>query len=100
MYAFLYGCILQQDSGYQGYNPENVTVIQPTRKPRGRELSAEQKAANTGISRTQVKVEHAIGGAKTLRVLKDECRLRKSDFVGRIFHLTAAIHNWKVKARS
>lgn len=100
MYSFPYGCILWQDTGYQGYEPENVTVLQPMKKPRGKELSAEQKAANAEISRTRIKVEHAIGGAKTLRVVKDECRLRKGDFVGRIFHLAAGMHNWRVKARS
>ena len=27
MYSFPYECILQQDTGYQGYSPDNVTVI-------------------------------------------------------------------------
>jgi hypothetical protein len=24
-----------QDTGYQGYNPEGVKIIQPTKKPKG-----------------------------------------------------------------
>lgn len=100
MYSFPYECILQQDTGYQGYSADNVTVIQPTKKPKGKELTQEQKEANTEISRTRIKVEHAIGGVKILRIVKDECRLRKNDFVGRIFHLAAGLHNWRFKTRT
>lgn len=72
MYSFPYECILQQDTGYQGYSADNVTVVQPTKKPNGKELTQKQKSANTEISRTRIKVEHAIGEAKILRVVKDE----------------------------
>lgn len=99
MYSFPYACNLQQDTGYQGYSPENANIIQPVKKTRGKELTPEQKASNTEISRTRIKVEDAIGGAKILRIVKDECRLRKDDFVGRIFHLAAGLHNWRFKAR-
>lgn len=100
MYSFPYKCLLQQDSGYQGYSPDNVTVIQPTKKPKGKELTQEQKSANKERSRTRLKVEHAIGGAKILRVVKDECRLRKNNFIDRIFHLAAGLHNWRFKTRA
>ena len=100
MYSFPYQTILQQDTGYQGYAPDNVTVIQPTKKPKGKELTPDQKAANTEISRTRIKVEHAIGGAKILRIVKDECRLRKGGFVERIFHLAAGLHNWRFLYRN
>ncbi len=100
MYSFPYECVLQQDTGYLGYSSENVTVIQPMKKPKGKELTAEQKAANTEISKTRIKVEHAIGGAKILRIVKEECRLRKNDFVGKIFHLADGLHNWRFLTRA
>lgn len=99
-YSFPFACILQQDTGYQGYAPENVTIVQPMKKPKGKELTEEQKNSNREISRTRVKVEHAIGGAKILRTAKDECRLRKNNFVGRIFHIAAGLHNWRFLKRS
>lgn len=99
-YSFPYECIVQQDTGYQGYAPNNVTILQPTKKPKGKELTTEQKKANTEISRTRIKVEHAIGGAKILRIVKDECRLRKNDFVGNIFHIAAGLHNWRFLKRA
>lgn len=94
-YSFPYKTILQQDTGYQRYAPENVTIVQPKKEPKGKGLTADEKAANTEISCTRIKIEHAIGGAKTLRIVKDECRLRKNDFVGNIFHLAAGLHNWR-----
>ncbi|MCM1162725.1 MAG: transposase family protein [Muribaculaceae bacterium] len=57
-------------------------------------------AANTEIYRTIIKVEHAIGGAKIIRIVKDECRLRKNDFVDKIFHIAAGFHNWRFKTRA
>jgi len=98
-YAFPYPCILWQDSGYQGYAPRNTAVIQPTKKPRGKELSTEQKAENKVISSTRIKVEHAISGIKNQRVVKDLCRLRKNHFVDKIFSLSAGIHNWRLSVR-
>lgn len=92
---FPYEYVLQQDAGYQGYAPENVTVLQPMKKPKLKDLTDEQKASNAEISRTRISVEHAIGGAKILRIVKDECRLRKNNFVGNIFHIAARLHNWR-----
>lgn len=99
-YSFPYECVLQQDTGYQGYRPENVTVVQPMKKPRGMELTEEQKQANREISSTRIKVEHAIGGAKILKVVREECRLRKGDFIDRIFALSAGLHNWRFTHRA
>ena len=70
-YAFPYPCLLWQDTGYQGYAPRNTAVIQPTKKPRGKEFAAEQKAENKVISSTRIKVEQAISGIKNQRVVRD-----------------------------
>jgi hypothetical protein len=40
------GITLWQDTGFQGHDPEGVTVKMPTKKPKGKELSEEQKEAN------------------------------------------------------
>ncbi|MBD5357824.1 MAG: transposase family protein, partial [Bacteroides sp.] len=59
-----------------------------------------QKAENRNISSRRIRVEHAIGGAKRLRIVKDECRLRANDYVGRIFNIAAGIHNWRISSRN
>ena len=97
MYSFPYPCQLYQDTGYQGYRPEGVTVFQPIKKPRGRDLTSEEKEYNRKISSFRVRVEHTIGSAKHMRIVKDECRLRANNFVQRIFSTCAAMHNFRIK---
>lgn len=93
------GIVLYQDSGYQGFRPEGVNIIQPTKKPKGKELTEEQKAENRKISSVRVLVEHVIGSTKRCRIVKDECRLRKNDFVKFVYHTCAALHNFRVKTK-
>ncbi|MDR1525916.1 MAG: hypothetical protein LBS79_11795 [Tannerella sp.] len=75
------GIVLYQYSGYQGFRPEGVTIIQPTKKPKRKPLTEEQKDENRKISSVRVLIEHVIGNTKKCRIVKDECRLRKNDFV-------------------
>ncbi|MDR1887298.1 MAG: transposase family protein [Prevotellaceae bacterium] len=44
-----------------------------------------------------VRVEHATGSVKRCRIVKDECRLRKNNFVDNIFLTCAALHNFRLK---
>ena len=91
------GFTLYQDTGYQGYRPEGVKIVLPEKKPKGKELTKEQKENNRAISSKRVRVEHVIGSIKRRRIVKDECRLRKNNFVGEIFATCAALHNLKLK---
>jgi hypothetical protein len=95
-YSIPQGCTLWQDSGYQGYGPEGVSIRQPKKKPRTSELSKEQKELNRYISTFRVRVEHAIGSVKRYRIVKEECRLRKNRFVDKVFLSCAALHNFRV----
>jgi hypothetical protein len=36
MYSFPYPCTLYQDTGYQGYRPDGVTIVQPFKKSKGK----------------------------------------------------------------
>ena len=45
-YQFPPGSKLWKDTGFQGYEPENVTTFQPKKKPRGGELTAAEKERN------------------------------------------------------
>lgn len=73
MYSFPYPCKLYQDTGYQGYKPEGVRIMQPIKKPKGKELTKEEKEHNRKISSFRIRVEHAIGSSKFMRIVKDEC---------------------------
>jgi len=95
-YSIPAGFKLLQDSGYQGYAPFGVEIIQPKKKPKGKDLTKEEKERNREISRDRVRVEHVIGSVKRARIVKDECRLRKNNFVNKIFRSCAALHNFRV----
>ena len=99
MYSFPISCTLYQDTGHQGYAPEKVKVIQPVKKGKGKVLTQEQKEFNKEVSRIRVRVEHAIGSAKFMRIVKDECRLRANQFVERIFTTCVALHNLRIKIK-
>jgi len=55
-----------------GTHPEIDT---PVKKPKGKELSAAQKAANTEVSSQRVRVEHGIRRVKGWRIVRDEYRM-------------------------
>ena len=61
----------QGDLGYKGV--EGIDV--PHKKPRGGELTAEQKESNRQFSSGRVRVEHAIRRVKAFRIVRDEYRL-------------------------
>lgn len=89
------------DTGFQGYIPEvkNIELIIPTKKPRGRELTDEEKENNQKISKVRVKIEHAISGIKRLRIVKERIRVWKDDFNDFVMEIACAIHNFRLKFR-
>lgn len=91
---------LWQDTGYQGYTPEGVVVIQPKKKPKGKELSKEQKDKNKEISSVRVRVEHAIGSIKRMKIVRNECRLRKDDVLDKLFAICTGLHNFRLTIKS
>jgi DDE superfamily endonuclease len=69
------GSCLYQDLGFQGFTLDGITIVQPKKKPRGGELTPREKATNRSISSIRVRIEHAIGGVKRYRIVKDKMRL-------------------------
>ena len=65
---------LYGDSACQGCDKEHPTIDDPYKKPKNGELSAEDKAYNTGLSRLRVTVEHRIGRAKRFRIVSERYR--------------------------
>ena len=52
------------DTGFQGIQKQHQNTLMPKKKPRGGILTNVEKAWNSLISSTRMKVEHAIGGIK------------------------------------
>jgi DDE superfamily endonuclease len=94
------GIELVVDLGFLGFRPERVTVLIPTKKPRNGELTQEQKDYNTLVASARVVNEHAIGGIKRCRSVKERLRNWKSGFEDTVIRLAACIHNLRVSARA
>lgn len=91
---------LLQDLGFQGYKPKGVVVLQPMKKPKGGELTDEQKQANQQISRQRVVVEHAIGGVKIWRMVKEVIRSWSHRLRDRVMYLACGLHNFRLMCRA
>jgi hypothetical protein len=65
---------LAKDTGFQGYEPAGVLTRQP-KKPKGQELSVEDRVLNHLISSARGIVEHVIAGVKRCRIVTDVLRL-------------------------
>lgn len=89
------GSDVYRDLGYEGLTMEGVTVHQPTKKPRGGELTAAQKEANRAISSVRVTVEHVIGGVKRCRILKDVYRNFKEGYDDLVIDIASGLHNYR-----
>ena len=68
------GARVYGDSAYQGYDKEHEGIDHPYKKPKGGELTTEEKEYNTGLSRFRVRVEHKIGQVKRFRIVSDRFR--------------------------
>ena len=99
-HAFPEGSVLYQDTGYQGYAPEGVDVKQPKRKPRGKELSDEDKERNGLISSVRIVVEHVISGIKRCRIVKDVFRNTKNGFDDLVMEIACGLHNLRTECRT
>jgi hypothetical protein len=91
------GSELLQDLGLLGFTLEGVNVQTPTRKPRGGELSAEQKTANQVLASCRVPIEHVNSSVKRLRILKEPCRLFKAGVRDLVMEIGCALHNFRAR---
>lgn len=98
-YRFPSGSKLLQDTGFQGYRPEGVIVIQPKKKPRGRDLAADEKILNRAISSLRVEVEHRIGGVKRAQIVVQPFRNRVENFIDEVMETACGLHNFRLTHR-
>ena len=92
-------CGLFQDTGFQGYKPDHVDTYQPKKKPKGQELTAEDKAENTMISSIRMLVEHVISGVKRCHIVKDVFRNTISTFADQVMEIACGLHNFRATLR-
>jgi hypothetical protein len=91
------GSHLLQDAGFQAFTLEGVDILQPTKTPRGKELTPEQKADNRAVSRRRVRIEHVHSSVKRCRMLKETIRLWKDGMRDMVMEIGCALHNFRVR---
>jgi len=93
------GSCLDQERGFQGLTREGITIIQPQKKPRGGELTPPETAHNREISSVRIRMEHAIGGVKRYRMVKDKIRLLRDGIRDAVMETCCGLHNFRLQYR-
>jgi hypothetical protein len=89
---------VEGDLGFQGLQNEFVNIHLPHKKPRGNELSAEQKQENKECSRQRVVCEHAHAGMKRYNAVSAIYRNRVPDFDDHLMLTAAGLWNFYLEA--
>lgn len=89
---------IEGDLGFQGLQNEFVNIHLPHKKPRGKELSEEQKQENKEFSSQRVVCEHAHAGMKRYNAVSAIYRNRVSDFDDRLMLTAAGLWNFYLEA--
>ncbi len=90
--------LIQGDAGFDGLQREYVNVQVSHKKPRGGELTAEQKQENRTLAKERVVVEHSFSGLKRYRIASDVYRNRIKDFDDRTMFTAAGLWNFYLMA--
>jgi len=91
------GSQLLQDVGLQALTLDGVDILQPTKKPRGQELTRAQRASHRQISRRRVRIEHVNSRVKRCRMLKETIRVWNAGIRDMVMEIGCALHNFRVR---
>lgn len=98
-YSVPEGSHLCQDSGFQGFAPAGVRILQPKKKAKGKARSDLDKSTNQWHASLRVRVEHANSGVQRMRIVKDKLRNWKIGFADSIMELCCGLHNFRLQFR-
>lgn len=87
---------LYKDTGFQGYEPQLVQTFQPKKKPKGGDLTPQEKADNTAISRARIGIEHAIGGVKVYHIVYQVFRNLRDGFADLVMEIACGLYNLRL----
>ena len=98
--SFPEGRTLWQDTGFQGFAPEGVTIQQPKKTPKGGSLTTLEKMNNRSISSLRIEVEHHIGGVKRCQILVQPFRNWLDHYVDDVMETACGLHNFRLTHRA
>ncbi|MDT3677072.1 MULTISPECIES: transposase family protein [Microcystis] len=82
------------DSGFQGVQKQYVNIRLPHKKPKGGELTAEQKQENRELAKERVVGENAFSGVKRYRAVSDIYRNRVANFDAQLILTACGLWNF------
>jgi hypothetical protein len=88
--------MLDQDAGFQGFNPLGVQIMQPKKKPRNGTLTPQEKEENRRISSVCVRIDHGIGDIKRYRIIRDIIRFSCSEFRDMVMEPWCGLHTFRI----
>jgi hypothetical protein len=85
------------DLGFLGIKKQilDAIIFIPHKKPKGKQLTAEQKKENTAMAGIRVKVEHAIDGIKRYYILQHKNRFKDMRKLDDALHQCAGLWNFR-----
>lgn len=89
---------IEVDLGFQGLQSEYTDIRIPHKKPRGGELTEEQKQQNRALSQSRVVCENAFAGIKRYGAVSAIYRNRIKDFDDHLMLTAAGLWNFYLKA--
>lgn len=98
-YSLPSGSVLFQDTGFQGFSLKHVAILQPKKKPKGKDLAPFEKALNQFLSSIRIRIEHIIKGVKRYRIVKDKFRNWKTGLLDLAMVVCCALHNFRLRFR-
>jgi len=93
------GSQLLQDLGFLAFLLDGVEVLEPVKKPRGGELTQEQKDANQAHARRRVRIEHVNSSVKRCRMVQDRIRLWRGGVRDLVMEVACGLHNLRLRFR-
>ncbi len=85
--------------GFQGFSVAGVVIQQPTKKPRGGELTDAQKAENRRIASEKMRIEHTMGSVKRCRIVKEKIRYWQTTIRDMVMDIACGLHNLRLRYR-
>jgi len=91
------GSGLLQALGFLSFTLPEVTILMPTKKPPGGELTLEPHLANQALHQRRLRIEPVNSSVKRCRIVTDRIRLWKQGIRDLVMELCCALHTFRVR---
>jgi hypothetical protein len=87
------------DSGFEGLEAGQASVITPWTRRGGRRLHWRHCKFNRLLATNRIAVEHTLASVKRLRILRDEFRNRRPGMEDQVMVIGCTLHNFRYESR-